>query len=133
VTNGDEADPSTIRLALTTVTVSAPEPAELARFYQRLLSWELIVSEPDWVVLADPAGGTRLAFQPETFYVRPVWPAGPDDQQMMMHLEIQVEDLDAAQQRAVDLGATVADFQPQQEVRVCLDPAGHPFCLYLRD
>ena len=29
-------------------------------------------------------------------------------------------------------GATLADFQPQEDVRVCLDPAGHPFCLFLQ-
>jgi len=27
----------------------------------------------------------------------------------------------------------VAGFQPQDEVRVCLDPAGHPFCLWVGD
>ena len=32
---------------------------------------------------------------------------------------------------AVAQGATLAGFQPQEDVRVCLDPAGHPFCLYL--
>ena len=30
-----------------------------------------------------------------------------------------------------NLGATVAEFQPQDNVRVLLDPAGHPFCLYV--
>jgi hypothetical protein len=49
---------------------------------------------------------------------------------MMMHLEIRVDDLDAGVAQAVALGATLAGFQPQQDVRVCLDPAGHPFCLY---
>ena len=29
------------------------------------------------------------------------------------------------------LGATLAEFQPQDEVRVLFDPAGHPFCLYV--
>jgi hypothetical protein len=33
----------------------------------------------------------------------------------------------------VALGATVAAYQPQDDVRVVLDPAGHPFCLYLDD
>ena len=32
---------------------------------------------------------------------------------------------------AVDAGATLADFQPQEDVRVLFDPAGHAFCLYL--
>lgn len=28
------------------------------------------------------------------------------------------------------MGASVADHQPQAEVRVMLDPDGHPFCLF---
>jgi hypothetical protein len=28
---------------------------------------------------------------------------------------------------------TAAEFQPQGDVRVCLDPAGHPFCLWVRE
>jgi len=47
----------------------------------------------------------------------------------MMHLDIQVEDLDAAVAEAVALGARVAEFQPPDNVRVLLDPAGRPFCL----
>ncbi len=50
---------------------------------------------------------------------------------MMMHLEIGVDDLDAAVAHAVAAGATLAGYQPQSDVRVCLDPAGHPFCLYI--
>ncbi|MEQ4304082.1 VOC family protein [Plantactinospora sp. B6F1] len=118
-------------LTLTTVNLSAPDPVALARFYQRLLGFEIIEEEPDWVLMRDPAGGVRLAFQTESPYRRPSWPAGADDQQMMMHLEIQVDDLASAAAHAVACGATRADFQPQQDVLVHLDPAGHPFCLYL--
>ena len=50
---------------------------------------------------------------------------------MMTHLDIEVDDLEAASARAVELGATVAEFQPQDDVRVHLDPAGHPFCLWV--
>jgi predicted enzyme related to lactoylglutathione lyase len=82
------------------------------------------------VLLRAPDDGVSLAFQTETDYRRPTWPAGPGDQQMMMHLEIGVDDLERAQARAVELGATVAEVQPQDDVRVCLDPAGHPFCLW---
>jgi len=32
---------------------------------------------------------------------------------------------------AIGAGATLAGFQPQDTVRVMIDPAGHPFCLYL--
>ena len=50
---------------------------------------------------------------------------------MSMHLEIQVDDLDEAVAHAVSVGAEVAAHQPKVTVRVMLDPAGHPFCLYL--
>jgi hypothetical protein len=50
---------------------------------------------------------------------------------MMAHLEILVDDLAAALAHAVECGATAPEFQPQDDVRVCLDPDGHPFCLYL--
>jgi hypothetical protein len=47
----------------------------------------------------------------------------------MMHFDFQVGDLDSAVAEAVALGATVVATQPQENVRVLLDPAGHPFCL----
>ncbi len=31
-----------------------------------------------------------------------------------------------------EAGATLAAFQPQDDVRVWIDPAGHPFCLYVK-
>ncbi len=119
------------RLTLTTVNLSAPAPGVLARFYARLLGWEIGTEEPDWVVLRPAAGGVGLAFQTEPSYARPTWPANDRDQQMMMHLEIRVDDLDAAGVHASACGATLAEFQPQDDVRVYLDPDGHPFCLWL--
>jgi catechol 2,3-dioxygenase-like lactoylglutathione lyase family enzyme len=115
---------------LTGTNLDAPDARALAGFYRRLLGWTVEVDEPGWVVLRPPGGGHTLNFQTEPRYVRPIWPAGPGEPQMMMHLEIRVDDLRAAVAQAVALGATLAAFQPQQDVRVCLDPAGHPFCLY---
>ncbi|MDX6223809.1 MAG: hypothetical protein QOE64_185, partial [Frankiales bacterium] len=43
--------------------------------------------------------------------------------------DFQVGDLDSAVADAVSLGATLAEHQPQPNVRVLFDPAGHPFCL----
>jgi hypothetical protein len=43
--------------------------------------------------------------------------------------DIAVDDLAAAVADALALGATLAEFQPQEDVRVLLDRAGHPFCL----
>jgi catechol 2,3-dioxygenase-like lactoylglutathione lyase family enzyme len=115
---------------LTGTNLDAPDANALAGFYRRLLGWTVAAEEPGWVVLRPPGGGQTLNFQTEPRYVRPVWPAGPGDPQMMMHLEIRVDDLAAAVAQAVALGAAIAEFQPQEDVRVCLDPAGHPFCLY---
>ena len=39
--------------------------------------------------------------------------------------------LEAPDPHALELGATLAGFQPQADVRVLLDPASHPFRLYL--
>jgi catechol 2,3-dioxygenase-like lactoylglutathione lyase family enzyme len=119
-------------MTLTAAVLGAPDARELAAFYQRLLGWSIGQDEPGWVTLHPPGGGTGLSFQTETEYVRPTWPAGPGDQQMMMHLDIEVDDLEAAGAHAVAAGATLADHQPQDDVRVYLDPAGHPFCLYTK-
>jgi len=118
-------------LTLTTVNVGGPDPGGLARFYSRLLDWPVRTEEPDWVVLRAPGDGVGLAFQLEEPYEPPVWPAAPGEQAMMLHLEIGVRDLAAATDHALACGAELADFQPQDDVRVCLDPAGHPFCLWL--
>jgi catechol 2,3-dioxygenase-like lactoylglutathione lyase family enzyme len=120
-----------LRLTVTGTNIDAPDANALADFYRGLLGWRTGVDEPGWVVLRPPGGGHTLNFQTESRYVRPVWPAAPGDQQMMMHLEIKVDDLAAGVAHAVAQGATLADFQPQDDVRVCLDPAGHPFCLFL--
>lgn len=48
-----------------------------------------------------------------------------------MHLDVVVEDLDAAEEAVAALGATRHPHQPGTSFRVFLDPAGHPFCLCL--
>ena len=117
-------------MSLAAVVLDAPDAQELAAFYHRLLGWTAAEDGPKWVMLRSPDGGASLSFQTEPEYVRPVWPSRPDDPQMSMHLDIRVEDLDAASAHAVAAGATVAEFQPQEGVLVHLDPAGHPFCLF---
>ena len=118
-------------LRLSGVVLDSPDARELAGFYRRLLGWVAEQDEPGWVKLRSPDGGAGLSFQSEPAYVRPVRPAGPDHQQMQVHLDIAVEDLVSAGEHAVAAGAVLAQFQPQDDVRVYLDPAGHPFCLYL--
>ena len=118
-------------LKLSGIVLDSPDPRELAAFYQRLLGWKVTRDEPDWVKIMPPGEGPGLSFQPETAYVGPTWPAGSGDQQMMIHLDFHVDDLDVAGAHAIEAGAVLAEFQPQDDVRVYLDPAGHPFCLFL--
>ncbi len=119
-------------LTISTVNIGSSDAGALARFYQRLLSGRLTVDEPGWAMVKPAGDGVALAFQSESPYVPPVWPTTPDQQQMMLHLEIRVTDLEAATAHALECGATLAEFQPQDDVRVCLDPAGHPFCLWVQ-
>lgn len=119
-------------LALSTICLDAPDAHHLAAFYQRLLGWDVEARDSDWVKLRSPGGGPGLSFQTDASYVRPVWPAQQGAQQMMVHLEIEVDDLDAAAAHAVAVGAVLAGHQAQDDVRVHLDPAGHPFCLWVR-
>ena len=118
------------RLAITTTTLSTHDARSLADFYQALLGYERATDEPGWVVLSPPGGGHRLAFHHDHEYRPPTWPSRPDAQLMMAHLEIATDDVAGAVERATGLGATLATAQPQEHVRVMLDPHGHPFCLF---
>jgi catechol 2,3-dioxygenase-like lactoylglutathione lyase family enzyme len=118
---------------LTMVTLNSPDPPALAHFYGRLLGWEIETESPGWTTLRNPTGGIALGFHIEDVYQRPVWPSEPGEQIMQMHLEIRVADLVAGCAHAQACGATMADFQPQESVRVHLDPDGHPFCVYIEE
>jgi hypothetical protein len=111
--------------------IEAPDPAALAAFYSGLLDWPVVHEEPGTAIVKPPQDSIFMVFQLAEDYMPPVWPPAPGDQRAMMHLDLQVQDLDAAVADAVALGARVAEFQPQDNVRVLLDPAGHPFCLCL--
>lgn len=100
--------------------------------YARLLGWQVFGEKKGWATVAPSEdAGYNLAFQTEKHYLRPVWPTEEGKPQMSMHLDIEVDDLEQAVVYAVSVGAQVAAYQPQDTVRVMLDPAGHPFCLYI--
>ncbi|MBK8469921.1 MAG: VOC family protein [Actinomycetales bacterium] len=120
------------RLQISTVSLSAATVADLSRFYADLLGYAVDDGDPGWHYLQAPDGSVALSVQHEPTHRPPAWPQTGQVQQMQAHLEIRVDgDLDAALERAVALGATVATHQPQADVRVLLDPAGHPFCLWV--
>jgi catechol 2,3-dioxygenase-like lactoylglutathione lyase family enzyme len=117
-------------IRVSTVNLSSADPRSLSRFYAALLGLEVQTDEPDWVVIGG-RGSIPLAFELDRHYQPPVWPSEPGKPPTQTHLEVQVDDLDGALAHAVSCGARLADFQPQDDVRVCLDPAGHPFCLWV--
>jgi catechol 2,3-dioxygenase-like lactoylglutathione lyase family enzyme len=107
----------------------------LAEFWAALLGWTVVDRSERvpgaWALVRSPSGEHKLEFQREEPFVPPVWPTVEGAQQMGMHLDVAVEDLDAGVAFATSLGARVADHQPQAgRVVVMLDPAGHPFCLF---
>jgi catechol 2,3-dioxygenase-like lactoylglutathione lyase family enzyme len=128
----DTSETSRPSLQWTGVCIDCADAEELAGFYGRLLGWEETLRDgPEWIAMRDPAGGRGLLFQAEKSYRAPTWPEQPRGQDKMLHFEIKVDELDAAVAHAVASGARLAEYQPQDRVRVMLDPAGHPFCLYL--
>jgi len=113
------------------VVLEAPDAHALAAFYSSLLGWPVSSEAPGGAAIGVPGTSSYLGFDDSPDFVPPVWPAEAGRQRMMMHIDIAVDDLALAIADAIELGAKLAEFQPQEDVRVLLDPAGHPFCLYL--
>lgn len=115
--------------SLDSIVIDCRDADSLADFYQRMLGWCRCPGGDEWAAISNPEGTIHIYFQIEPDYVPPIWPASPGCQQMMVHLDFAVSDLDAAVTHAVSCGAKLADIQYIENARVCLDPAGHPFCL----
>ncbi|MCC9686408.1 VOC family protein [Streptomyces althioticus] len=108
------------------VVLDCPDPHALAGFYAGVVGGTP-EGEGDWVDLAVP-GGPTLAFQRAEGHVPPRWPAADRSQQL--HLDLTVEDLDAAEKEVLALGAKPLEAEDRSRTfRVYADPAGHPFCL----
>lgn len=113
--------------------LECPDPRALARFYAQVLGWEIVKEDAGEAAIAPAEGVAYIAFQLSQGYVPPVWPARAGAQRITMHLDFEVVDLAAAVAHALELGARTAEEQPQDNLTVILDPAGHPFCLYVDD
>jgi len=111
------------------MALDCPDALALAEFYNSILAGDLVPGDDDdWVEVHTPHG--RLAFQQIVDHRRPTWPDGAVPQQA--HVDIDVVDLDGAEEAVLRLGAQPAATQPRPDrFRVMIDPAGHPFCLVL--
>jgi glyoxalase superfamily protein len=112
---------------LWSVTLDCADPTALADFWAAALDGKVAHTSDNFVGVELPDGLWIGAYRIDD-YEPPQWPDGTPPKQF--HLDLMVEDLDAAERAALDLGATKAKEQPEPERwRVLLDPAGHPFCV----
>lgn len=120
----------------TGVCIDCADAEELALFYSQLFDWPVSARDGEgWLQLRGPSGGVGLNIQSEAQYLPPIWPEEPGAQQKMIHFEVEVDDLQAAIDLAVRSGGRLADHKPadrdSSKIRIVLDPAGHPFCLFV--
>lgn len=115
----------------------------LAEFYRQLLGLRYrpgdeppedgTADDADWLVLVDPSGERKLAFQQVEHLERTTWPE--HDVPMQMHLDFTVsslEELRRQRQRAESLGARLLldrTHDASEPLYVLADPSGHPFCI----
>jgi catechol-2,3-dioxygenase len=112
---------------LRSVVLDCKDPHGLAVFYAGLLGGAVHAEDDTWVVLTDP-DGRRFAFQYSPQHEPPRFPDPRGSQQF--HLDILIDDIDDAEQRVLELGATrVHDAVGEDRFKVFRDPAGHTFCL----
>jgi predicted enzyme related to lactoylglutathione lyase len=112
-----------MRAKLNELVVDCADPPRLVRFWAGLVGGDPVDREPDWSYVDPPDGGLRLAFQ-----------RVPEGKQVKnrLHLDVEVEDIDAERARLAGEGATgVAEIQTDSHGRfqVMLDPEGNEFCL----
>jgi catechol 2,3-dioxygenase-like lactoylglutathione lyase family enzyme len=110
------------------VAFDAPNIDQVASFYAELAGWEIARKESDWITIRT-GDGQEVAFQLAPDYVPPEWPGQEHPQQF--HVDLQIEDHEAAAERAVALGATRLADGPSWITLA--DPAGHPFDLCQKD
>lgn len=132
---------------LRSVVLDTTDARGLAEFYRQLLGYEYRPGDepppdgqadtagPDWLVLLDPVGKARLAFQQVERLTPSTWPDEGVPQQL--HLDLSVPTVDrlvAEHERALALGARLLLDRfddPAEPLYVYADPAGHPFCIFV--
>lgn len=110
------------------VVFDAADMAAESTFWARLLGGT-VDAEDDWhSILVD--GHWQIGVQLAPDHVQPDW---PDGTQQQIHIDLHVDDLAAAHEEALSLGARLLKAADDPEAaegwQVYADPAGHPFCL----
>ena len=119
-----------MRISRQVVVFDAADVARESAFWAGVLGGTVVPDdEGGWhSVVVD--GRDVLDVQHAPGHVRPEWPDGTPQQ---IHLDLYVDDVPAAHDEVMALGATL--LQPAEDpsatsgFHVYADPAGHPFCL----
>jgi catechol 2,3-dioxygenase-like lactoylglutathione lyase family enzyme len=125
--------------------IDTTDARALAEFYRQLLGLRYRqgdeppgdgdADDADWLVLADPNGVRKLAFQQVERLERTTWPT--HDVPMQMHLDFTVSsrvELQTQRERAESLGAQLLldrTDDSNEPLYVLADPSGHPFCIFV--
>jgi predicted enzyme related to lactoylglutathione lyase len=110
------------------VVFDAPDLGVESSFWAVVLGGT-VDAEDDWhSIFVD--GQPRIGVQLAPDHVPPEWPDGTPQQ---IHLDLYVDDVQAAHDEVVSLGAKLLkpadDTESAEGFAVYADPAGHPFCL----
>lgn len=132
---------------LRSVVLDTTDARGLAEFYRQLLGYDYRPGDEcpppgqpdpagrDWLVLVDPAGRARLAFQQVEQLAPSTWPGDGVPQQLHLDLSVPaLEELIAQHKHALSLGARLLHDRfddPAEPLYVYADPAGHPFCVFV--
>ena len=109
------------------VVLDAPDIVRLSAFYRGLAGWVESYAGDDWITLDTP-DGWQIGLQSVPDHQPPQWPGQARPQQA--HLDLRVPDLEAALDRALELGGTL--LSKNETWYTVADPAGHPFDLCLK-
>ncbi|SDL73050.1 VOC family protein [Tessaracoccus oleiagri] len=117
-----------MRIRHQVVVFDAEDLAEESTFWAGVLGGT-VDEDDDWhMVLVD--GRATIGIQLAPNHVRPEWPEGQPQQ---VHLDLWVDDIDAAHEEVIGLGARLLQEarggDEPDDFQVYADPAGHPFCL----
>lgn len=122
--------PGDVPLELAGITIDCLDPGPMATFYAAAMGGQ--ISHEDVTGAQVAAGDVLILIRRDEDFIRPTWPS--PDVPMQIHFEFYIDDLQKAQARLHQLGATTSDHQPHGDpgMLVMLDPAGHPFCIGTR-
>jgi predicted enzyme related to lactoylglutathione lyase len=117
-----------MKITQMTVVLDAADVSAVSSFWAGVFGGTVEASDEWHSVLVDGKNVLDVQLAPD--HVPPDWPDGSPQQ---IHLDLSVEDLDAAHHEVLSLGARLLkvadDPQASEGFQVYADPAGHPFCL----